>query len=147
MYFSYLLPTASHGYTWYIIITILIIKIWTSKTNVCFFISPSSNMKGVMGSWLGVMVNQIKPLHYNDQATETISFSCCSIKGKNNLSYINPTLQDFKLRFIYQEIGMMGLASVVSQCIMSIGIRSTLGCFTKRFFFFIYFGRTLIKYH
>ena len=40
-----------------------------------------------MGSWLGVMVNQIRPLGYTDQ-----------------------------------QIGMMGLASVLSQCIMSIGI-------------------------
>ena len=23
-----------------------------------------------MGSWLGVMVNQIRPLHYDDQATD-----------------------------------------------------------------------------
>jgi len=51
---------------------------------VCFAYSIS---QGVMGSWLGVMVNQISPLGYNDQ-----------------------------------EIGMMGLASVVSQCIMSIGM-------------------------
>jgi len=51
---------------------------------VCFAYSIS---QGVMGSWLGVMVNQIRPLHYDDQ-----------------------------------EIGMMGLASVVSQCIMSIGM-------------------------
>ena len=38
-----------------------------------------------MGSWLGIMVNQIKPLGYDDQ-----------------------------------DIGLMGLASVVSQCLMSV---------------------------
>ena len=28
-------------------------------------------IQGVMGSWLGVMVNQISPLGYNDQERET----------------------------------------------------------------------------
>ena len=31
----------------------------------------SSSIQGVMGSWLGVMVNQISPLGYNDQERET----------------------------------------------------------------------------
>ena len=30
-----------------------------------------SSIQGVMGSWLGVMVNQINPLGYNDQERET----------------------------------------------------------------------------
>ena len=42
-----------------------------------------------MGSWLGVMVNQIRPLQYDDQATETISFCCFGVQ-----SQFNPTFQD-----------------------------------------------------
>jgi len=63
------------------------IKALATNKDVLLISFAYSISQGVMGSWLGVMVNQIKPLHYNDQ-----------------------------------EIGMMGLASVVSQCIMSIGM-------------------------
>ena len=62
------------------------IKIGISKTqnhhkqqniidNNVYISSASQFLKGVMGSWLGVMVNQIRPLHYDDQATETIRFA------------------------------------------------------------------------
>ena len=47
-----------------------------------------------MGSWLGVMVNQIRPLHYDDQATETFSVRCFGVQRESNLSQFNPTFQD-----------------------------------------------------
>ena len=47
-------------------------KIWNLLNQM--FSDPenfSSSIQGVMGSWLGVMVNQISPLGYNDQERET----------------------------------------------------------------------------
>ena len=48
---------------------------WSKKYDLLnqMFSDPEnfSSIQGVMGSWLGVMVNQISPLGYNDQERET----------------------------------------------------------------------------
>lgn len=69
------------------------IKTLLGNKNVLFACFAYSISQGVMGSWLGVMVNNFRPLGITDQ-----------------------------------QIGLMGLFSVISQCICSIGI----GFFTDR---------------